>query len=275
MEVRADRVTEEAIRWLRDRRRTPFFLWVHYNDPHGPLDPPEAYSPELADLSKQRQTFLRSYNAQDIHTGLARLTSQDREALVDLYDAEIAYVDGCIGRLLDELESLGLTESTLVIFFSDHGEEFWDHGGYQHGHTLYDELIRVPLIFRGPGIEKVPRRVTADVELLDLIPTLFDVVGRTPPPGTRGQSLVPFLGGEAEEKVFDPFSFSEGLYLTEEKKAVRGNKMKLIYRPGSKAYELYDLAKDPDELENILLSRPEEFERMRSLLDTWLRSQNP
>lgn len=273
MEVCAERVTEEAVRWLRDRRRAPFFLWVHYVDPHCPFDPPEAFQPDLADFPAERREFLTSYNAEDIHTGLARLTRRDREALAALYDAEIAYVDECVGELFAELETLGLAGDTLVIFTSDHGEEFWDHGGYQHGHTLYDELIRVPLIFRGPGVKAVPRRVAADVRLLDLMPTLLELAGRPPPPGTRGRSLAPHLAGEAGGQLEDVFAFSEGLYLTEERKAVRGNGLKLIYRPGSEEYELYDLAKDPGERQDISQSRLEDFERMRSLLNDWLRSE--
>jgi arylsulfatase A-like enzyme len=269
-DVRADRVTKEAIAWLRKNQHEPFFLWIHYIDPHFPFDPPQDYWPTVDGVTAERLAYLRSYNEEDVYTGRARLRPQDKATLSALYDGEIAYNDYYVGKLLDEIDDLGLRDNSVVALTADHGDEFWEHGGYQHGHTLYDELIRIPFIVRGPGVLSKARRVTADVQHLDLMPTLLDLIGRNAPAEAQGRSLLPLLSGGASAPSVGNFTFSEGLFLTEEKKALRGNGYKLIYLPFSNEFELYDLTRDPAELNNLAESDPEMVENLHGVLQAWL-----
>jgi arylsulfatase A-like enzyme len=275
-DVRADRVTEQAITWLRSNRDQPFFLWVHYIDPHYPFDPPEGYRPTVPGVADERMTYLSAYNEEDIYTGRARLRPEDKAALSALYDGEVTYNDHYLGQLLAEIDSLGLDDKSVVILTSDHGDEFWEHGGYQHGHSLYDELVHVPLIVRGPGIWAEPRRIAATTQHLDLMPTLLETIGRDAPAEAQGESFLPLLRGEKPTPQPSKYTFTEGLFLGEEKKAVRGDNFKLIYAPLSakeaypKAFELYNLAQDPAEQHNLAGSDPDAVEHLLNVLQAWM-----
>ncbi len=269
-DIRADRVTAEATTWLHNNQTAPFFLWIHYIDPHYPFDPPADYRPTVDNVTAERLNYLSSYNEEDVYTGRARLRPADKAAIIELYDGEIAYTDVYIGQLLDEIDALGLKDNTVVILSADHGDEFWEHDGYQHGQSLYDELIGVPLIMRGPGISDQPgRRITDDVQHVDLLPTLVDLAGGQIPDGVRGRSLVPLL---AEDEPADEvtYNYAEALFLTEERKAIRGGGFKLIYAPFSDQYELYDLSRDPDEQQNLADAKPEQVEKLDTLLKAWM-----
>jgi len=269
-DVRADRVTEEAIAWLRGNQHEPFFLWVHYIDPHYPFDPPEGYRPTVDGITPERLDYLSSYNEQDVYSGRARLRPQDKAAIAALYDGEIAYNDFYVGKLFDEIDALGLRDDTVVILTADHGDEFWEHGGYQHGHSLYDELIRVPLIIRGPGVFAQPRRIAANVQHLDLMPTVLDLIDRNVPAETQGRSLLPLLRGESPTQKAATYTFAEALFLGEEQKAVRGGGFKLVYLPFSNEFELYDLVRDPAERDNLAGSDPAMVENLFGVLKEWL-----
>jgi arylsulfatase A-like enzyme len=175
----ADRAID-ALDRLGDR---PFFLFLHFYDPHWHYDPPPS----------TRALFERPYRG-DV-TGLwqdfskrARVTEADVQHLLDLYDGEIRYVDDEVGRVLDHLKARGLDRSTLVAVTSDHGEEFQEHGSWEHQKTLYEEVVRVPLVLRGPGV--APRRDGAQVSLLDLAPTVLAWAGLPAWPHAQGRSLL-------------------------------------------------------------------------------------
>ena len=245
-DVRADRVTDAALDWLDAHSQERFFLWIHYIDPHYPFSPPAAYRPSTPDVSSERLDYLGSYNEDDIYTGRARLRPADREAISGMYDGEIRYVDEHVGRVLTRLDELGLRENTFLAFTADHGDEFWEHGGYQHGHSLYNELIHVPLVLRGPGLS--PQKVEAVVRHVDLAPTLTEAAGTPFHADARGASLLALLKGGAQE---DRSAFSEGLFLTSEKKAIRQGDRKLIHDRLAGVTEVYDLRADPLEQKNL------------------------
>lgn len=161
-------VSERGIRFLQNKAalpgEAPFFLWLHYFDPHEEYLAHEGFS----------ETF-----------GL--------QAEVDLYDGEIAFTDHHIGRVLDALDELQLADETLVVFTTDHGEEFLDHGETRHGHTLFGELVHTPLLVRAPGIG--PRRCDQVVRSIDVLPTVLDLLDIAPPLAQRGVSLAPLLLG--------------------------------------------------------------------------------
>ena len=189
----ADLVTDKALAWLETDAKpaaSPFFLYVHYTDPHDPYLPPDewrALHPEIDDANVPEELLL------DGNFTRNRLSPAQVRAIRAHYDAEISFVDHEVGRLLESLPP-----DTIVLFTSDHGEEFKEHGGFLHGHTLFQELLHVPLIVTGPGI---PAGVTVDapVSHVDIAPTLLELVGIGPRPGEdrlemTGRSLVPYFG---------------------------------------------------------------------------------
>jgi arylsulfatase A-like enzyme len=183
----ARRATNSALRWLashRQEREAPFFLWVHYFDPHTPYAPPEGFRrdpDETIDLA-----------GKTLPHGIADF--DELRGMIRDYRGEVAYVDSEIGRLLEGLETFGIADETTVIFTADHGEGLGDHGLLEHGKNLYEELVRVPMIFRGPGI---PRgiRLRGPAQLEDLHPTILAVAGVPFPGPTDGFDLLAWIRG--------------------------------------------------------------------------------
>lgn len=182
---KATDVAERAIDLLDRLGDRPFFLFLHFYDPHWHYAPPE---PML-------RLFEASYSGaltglwQDFSKRDARSLGRDDLAhLLALYDGEIRYVDDELGRIVGHIGRRGLDRSTLVVVTSDHGEEFLDHGSWEHQKTLYEEVIRIPLVLHGPGIPR--RREAAQVSLLDVAPTILEWAGLPRPASMRGQSLL-------------------------------------------------------------------------------------
>ena len=222
----------------------PFFLFLHFYDPHWHYDPP----------ATTRTLFERPYTG-DV-TGLwqdfskrARVTPADVQHLLDLYDGEIRYVDDEVGRVLDHLRARGLDRSTLVVVTSDHGEEFQEHGSWEHQKTLYEEVVRVPLIVSGPGVTL--RREAAQVSLLDVAPTVLAWAGLPAWPHAQGRSLLGPAG--AREAYGETDHTADGTY----KLFLRGaqGRWKTIVSLSRtdrrvRGVEWYDLSADPSEKRN-------------------------
>jgi arylsulfatase A-like enzyme len=236
----------ERARDLLDRfGDRPFFLFLHFYDPHWHYDPP----------ASTRPLFERPYRG--TVTGLwqdfskrARVSADDVQHLVDLYDGEIRYVDDELGRVLDHMKSRGLDRSTLVVVTSDHGEEFQEHGSWEHQKTLYEEVIRVPLVVRGPDV--APRRETAQVSLLDVAPTILAWAGLQPWPHAQGRSLLAPPGnreayGETDHTIDGTYKLFLRLGQGRWKTIVS-----LARTDGSvRRTEWYDLANDPAETHSV------------------------
>jgi arylsulfatase A-like enzyme len=174
--------TDAALEWVRGQADGAFLLMVHYFDPHAEYRPPREFRRRFAaDVGREDATFrfgVRTHVSAR-RAGRLELRPDILERARRLYEGEVAYVDQEIGRLLDGLEDLDLGETTLVVVTADHGEEFLDHGDWEHGHTLYDELLRVPLILRQAG-RLAPSRIDAPVGHVDLGPTLLAWCGIPP-----------------------------------------------------------------------------------------------
>lgn len=172
-----------------DREQNPFFLWVHTIDPHAPYTPPEPYRSRFAADADPTLGSIETI------LDLNRRASVDEDTvrqLVDLYDAEIAYNDASFGALAADLQQRGLWDDLVVIVLSDHGEEFYDHGGWTHGKTLYSEMLDTPLVIKAPGVEG-GRRDDSIVQHVDLMPTLLELAQAEVPPGLQGRSFLPLL----------------------------------------------------------------------------------
>ena len=192
------------------------------------------------------------------------------------YEEEVQATDRGIGVLLAELDALGRAGDTLVVFTADHGEEFLAHGWLGHTRTLYQELVRVPLIARGPGVP-AGRVVREPVSLVSLAPTLLEWLGlEHRDRGFHGDSLAPLLRGEAPERS-GAVPFTEVDFVGRQrrdkdahKKAVTGERWKLIRDDVTGRVELYDLEVDPDELDDVADARPEVVAELLSALELHL-----
>lgn len=249
-----------AEQWIEDHAREPWFVFLHLMDPHAPYAPPAPYDEQFAHRSVES---LESYPP-DTDALRATPPSQElRQLLVDLYDGEIAFTDAQIGRLFGHLEEIGELENTIVVFHADHGEEFWDHGGYEHGHDLYDELLHVPLIVVRPGEAKPGTRVAARVSTADILPSILEILHVESSGDLDGKSLVPLLTtGAGADRDFVSESVRLG---PSEQKARFSGTFKLIAR-GTKLDRLFDLARDPGETRNLASERAEDAQRLRAEL---------
>jgi len=221
-------VVDQALDWLRADREQPFFAWVHLYDPHTPYEAPEPF----------RSRFPRSLHG--------------------AYDAEIAYADSQVGRLLDELEEEGRLGDTLVVVVGDHGEMLGEHGEQTHGFFVYEAATHVPLVVAGPGVP--PRVVPDQVRLVDVMPTALDLMRVSVPSLVQGTSLMPIVRGQSLSLVAHSESwYPRYHYGWSELRAVQDGRFKYILAPRP---ELYDLERDPREQRDL---SPDDPDRLSSL----------
>lgn len=257
---------EQAERWLEENGylggasapAQPFFVWIHLFDPHDPYEPPAAEAallpptvPSPTELQKQ----------------------------IAAYDGEIRYADDQVGRLLDRLRAAGRLDDTLVIIVSDHGEGLMDHGWMHHGAMLYDEAVRIPFVVRWPARLPRGRVVSEPVQLADVVPTLHELLGLAPPAQPLdGASLRGALDGSTpldpqrpiflQRRIYDR-ELELGLPLRGEKFGVRVGSWKFIQAQVDRSYELFDLATDPGELQNVFRTRKAQAKPLIEALHGW------
>jgi arylsulfatase A-like enzyme len=195
-DVTGPRTVAEVTRWLDGQRgaQGPFFLFVHLWDVHYDYIPPPEYAAIFVDPRYRGEVDGREFAK--IVRERRPLKRADRQHLIDLYDAEIRFTDHVIEQILATLEERGHGEDTLVVITADHGEEFFEHGGWGHQSSLFDEQVRIPLIFHWPG-RLGPRVVSDQVRLIDLMPTLLSLAGARRLPNSQGRSLAPLMLGES------------------------------------------------------------------------------
>lgn len=232
-----------ALAWLRAHAHERFFLFVHLLDPHIPY---VATAEDLAALGiTATPAQVDEVNA--FAKGLRLLTDRSPEQsalLQDLYDASVHRSDRRVGTLLAALEESGIGERTIVVIVADHGEELFDRGRLGHGHSLYDELLRVPLIVRFPN-GQWRQRIETQVRTMDLMPTMLDVLDVPSPDGLDGVSLLPVIRGVPGAQV--PDAPAEFLASGPETKAIRRRDAKLLFVPATGRLVSFDLVRDPRE----------------------------
>jgi arylsulfatase A-like enzyme len=218
---------------------------------------------------ERRLKTLGYWELGDPFTLREKLLPNDTDSLVSLYDGEVHRLDRLVGDLVAQLRDRGLADRTLVVFTADHGQEFMEHGAYTHGHSLHDEVLRVPLIFAGPGTDsRGERSVKTAVSTLDLAATLAEIAGASALPEAGGRSLVAALKGEPLEAV--PV-YGESLYrVPHEDKALYENGYKLIHTVDNGHFELYDLTSDPAEQQDVFDQLPLVAVSMVDTLLTWM-----
>ncbi|WP_052487350.1 sulfatase family protein [Gordoniibacillus kamchatkensis] len=275
-------VNELAFPWIRGHQREPFFLFLHYWDPHTPYLPPPHYA-ELF-YERGRDPFDRANTSMEAaynhaaypffkHHHYDKLGPVTDAAYVSaLYDAEIRYLDDRLRELDELLVQEGLYDDTLLVLFGDHGESLTEHDIYWDHCGLYETTVRVPVMMRWPGRIPAGLRVAGLVQQQDLMPTVLEAAGITPPASLDGRSLWPCLQGEAEgtrEAVFlseCAWQASRGV-VTRDYKFIRTVDAGPFRRPPR---ELYDLRSDPEETDNAAERAADVADELEQRLDRWV-----
>jgi arylsulfatase A-like enzyme len=246
----AREVTREALRRLERRTaRQPVFLWMHLMEPHSPYAPPA----RTRALFPPRQPA-RPAERSVIPPWLSEGGPPDANYYEALYDAEIADVDAAIGEFVDALRQRDLWQQVVFVVTSDHGEEFFDHGGFEHSNTLYDEMLRVPLFIKSPGLRPGMREI--QTQAVDLAPTLAIAAGATVPRDLAGADISATLQRGAGA---DPIAFAER---PGDRFAIRTREWKLISTLDGHD-ELFHLATDRLERVNLATKEPDQVARLR------------
>ena len=270
----APEVIEAFERWQGTLGDDPFFAYLHFMEPHAPYRPP-------ADVAERFAAPDEPFRAEHPSTiGLflpfshaAALPDAARRGMIRAYDAEIAGLDRALAPLLEELARPAANgRPTVVAVTSDHGEEFYEHGGWGHGQSLYGELLRVPFLLAGPG---VPPGVLVDrpVQLVDIAPTLLELAGAPVPGEMAGRSLVGALRAAAAGAATDPEprdELSEIVYgETYWARGLRSGRWKiLVARLGEQeSVQLFDVESDPDETHDLAAAEPDRTAAMRARLE--------
>lgn len=293
---------DRLLPWLDEHAEQPFFVFLHVFDPHSPLRPYAPWDTLYTDPGENEEQEARAEAVQehieddhmrgDVMPTREELAAAevDAEAFVDTeldwYDGSIRGMDAEIGRVLERLETLGVADDTLIVFMSDHGEEFLEHGRHFHGWNAYGEMINVPLMFWWPGV--VPAlRSDEVVQSIDVMPTVLDLARVPVPEQAQGQSLLPLLASPespsrlgwtprpafAERRPSDTFS-TIGEENEVESWVIVADGWKLIRngrRPESwPEFELYDYVNDPLDQSDVAADNPEVVEQLAAELDAWL-----
>jgi arylsulfatase A-like enzyme len=280
MQKLANYKTPQILQWLRKQGDHQFFLWVHYTEPHTPYTPNAPYDTLFVPESwEDHRDVARYWNrrecerAYDERPELARLR-------LGFYDARIREADDHVGKIMAELKALGLADRTLVILSADHGEEFFEHRGCDHGQTFYDEVLHIPLLMRHPSVIPPGVRIAEQVRLIDIMPTILSALEIPFPPGTVGRSLIPLAHGEGGDRpVLGGF-----LSNTEQAIVIRHHGMKYVSSPARTALrqrqrleteELYDLERDPGERTNLVHTGHPRLEQFRRKAARWKGGPKP
>ena len=289
-------LVDRLLPWLEAHRDVPFFVYLHATDPHTPLKPYAPYDTLWTD-TQEAETYeeqldgLRPVIEESPRIGSLPVAHELEEAGIDpdaFVAHELAWYDGStlgadveIRRVLEKLRELEIEDDTLIVFLSDHGEEFLDHGGHFHEENVYGELVNVPLVFHWPGV--IPAGTVAEetVQLLDVSPTILDLAGLEKPELMQGVSLMPLMNFDGDER-----RWSSRPAISEWKKrpdmkdspivdafGIIVDGYKLVHnidRPeGVPEFELYDHRIDPLDQNDIADENPEIVERLSQQLADW------
>ncbi len=268
----------EAEKWLKENADKKFFMFLHGYDVHGQFDPPAGFTRRYVNPpyngplkgGKEEEAFFRDkgFGGTPIE-----LTDEDVRFWRALYDEKINDIDARFAAFIEYMKDLGVLDKTVIVLFSDHGTEFYEHRRFDHGHTLYDELIHVPIIIWLPGAKDV-RAVTDQVRAIDVLPTLVELLGISSPEKLRqqmqGKSLVPVMSGE--RMALPAFSETDFRFYVSKRSLRTPDGYKFIYSMDTRQKELYDLKKDPHELNNIVDYEPKLAAELEKELFVWLKS---
>ncbi|MFN7995017.1 MAG: sulfatase [Bryobacteraceae bacterium] len=307
VDVKKDRATDSAalnkslFPWLEQHKDEPFFLYAHATDPHAPYEAPPGFEEKFADPAETpafNRDFLNLKKAA-LHGGgfgvdrtlcVKNGVDADRfiRRAIDRYDAKILHNDTSLEQLAGKLKELGVLENTLIIVVSDHGEEFWEHGWTGHGQSLYQELSHAVLVMWNPKLIPAARKIAEPVQMIDVMPTVLDLLSVPVPASAEGQSLVPLLKGEKFQRHGPVMTsrFAHPYSQRDERlpenhidsvSSIDGN-WKVIYREdgakvGLPKVELYNRRSDRADTKDIAAENPGEVDRRMTGIGTWMEQQ--
>jgi arylsulfatase A-like enzyme len=265
---RVEETFDDALDWLESYRRLPSFVFVHTYQVHTPYTPPARFA----------QMFDENYRESGSARPRQARSEEDRIRCEARYDGEIAYTDEVLGEFLEQLEMMELLDNTVLVIFSDHGEEFWEHGGIEHGVTLYDEVLHVPLIIKLAEEDPPSGRLDRQVSLTDLYATVTELLGAGDAAPPDCMSLLPLVRGSGTRydrrvvvsQICHRDSVSEPRTCEWRWRSVRTDTEKYIKIEKRRKEELYDLSGDPGEKNDISAENEQGLLQYRALVDTFL-----
>lgn len=272
--IKVTEINPRIIKWIEKNKKEKFFLWIHYLEPHYPMNPPLTYTKLFLDgnYNKAEQKVKISDDYVFGFGGIPRRLANPNNDITDLnyyislYDATIRYADEQIGKLIKYLKEMNLDRKTVIIISSDHGESLGEHDLYfTHGFQLYEGLIKVPLIIKDGTSSPKKGKIMDQVQQIDIAPTILEILKIKKPSSMVGTSLIPLIKENDDYNREYAFSF-----LGTDKISIRTNEWKLIYTFNNKEYELYNLKDDPGELSNIVSVEKEKFEFLKQILDRYI-----
>jgi arylsulfatase A-like enzyme len=260
-----DDETRIVTTWLEQNRHRRFFLWLHYFDPHAPYAPPSQYL-----VSEPLPAIGAAFDGPKVAMqGYFVPSRKERAAIRALYDGEVRYVDANIARVLDTLKRMKLYDSSLIVFTSDHGEEFFEHGLAGHGHSVYEELLRVPLMIKLPGSAR-RGRTSVPVSTASITPTILQASGiRYDAANMSVSSVLPLIDPAAGRYDAVPV-VSAAQILFDRRDAIAFDGYKYITSTVDGREELYDLSADPHEQHSLVDRDGDRLDTGRRLLEDHL-----
>jgi arylsulfatase A-like enzyme len=267
-------VTSKFNAWVKKKSKAPFFAYLHYMDTHVPYNAPKEFS-RIFGLDVKSIFMPGGFRTADVRLlNEIGLSAENKQDLVSLYDGAIKYFDLNFGWIIDNLKKCGILDKTIIILTADHGEEFWEHGGFAHGHSLHTEVLHVPLIIKYST--KLPsKRINSFVQLIDLFPTILKMSGIRYELSCRGHNLIrlAFRNEQADEEIyietvlFGPIKralLKDGWMLIKNLKQKRedtfdllGGMTKYLTPEHIDGYELYKISKDFSEKNNLVDDFPQ------------------
>jgi arylsulfatase A-like enzyme len=273
-----DQSIPRALEWVRANRDRKFFLFLHGYDIHGQNTPAPGFDYRFVDPaydrrytgSEQEQEALRE---EGLEKGQLTLRGEDVRFWRAIYDEKIQRTDEKFRHFLIDFARLGLIGRTVLVLTSDHGTEFYEHRRFDHGFTLYQEQLHVPLFIRLPG-QTSGKVITDRVSSIDVMPTILDLLDAAVPENAskqfRGSSLVPAMRGEPVGR--DVFSETDYRQYTYKRSVITPDGWKLIYTLETRSRELYDLKRDPAETKNLAGAEPERADELERKLFAYFKS---
>lgn len=268
----------EAVKWLKVNHQKRFFMFLHGYDCHGQFDPPDGFTREFVDPPyagplKGGKIEESVFREDGLENKPVELTDEDVRFWRALYDEKIKDVDERFAEFIQELRALGVLEKTIVVLFSDHGTEFYEHKKFDHGFSLYDELIRVPIIFWLPDT-KGGVKISDQVRAIDVMPTLLDLLGVKVSDKVKKQmqgiSLLPLMNGTHIE--LPAYSETDYRYYAFKRSIRTPDGFKFIYSLDTNVGELYDLNNDPGETQNLVEKEKRIAYELEQKLFAWMKS---
>ncbi len=249
----ADEVTETANAWLEKNHGKRFFLVVHYFDPHMQYGPPDEYVEKFAP-KKPRRIPVPFTDHASARSGKLDPSPEEAAFIKGLYDGEVRFADDELKKLLGGMKEMGVYDDTWIVFTSDHGEEHFEHGSFDHGHRYEEEVVRVPLIVRAPGGKwRAGHRVRYNASQVDLLPTFLDLYDLQVPAHLEGKSLMPLVSGA--EKAHRA-SYMEYNLFNGQQCALFDGRHKIVWDVRKRSGFLYDLEEDPAEKNKLGSGHP-------------------